>query len=95
MSNKIPDQETRIQLVIVAIYSKKVPSIRQVALLYDIPRLILYNWFQGGQSHQTAAQHLQRLLPEEELSIVKVIYYTSVSTSKFDLRTTAVGCWSL
>ena len=74
MSDNLLDQEKRIQLAIAAINDKKVPSIRKAALIYDVPRTTLQDRFRGGQTHQIAAQHLQRLSPEEEDSIVKAIY---------------------
>jgi hypothetical protein len=74
MSDKVVDQEQRIQLAIAAVDAKEVRSLRQAALLFNVPRSTLGSRFKGRLTHQAAAQHLQRLTPAEEDSIVKAIY---------------------
>ncbi|AEO64238.1 uncharacterized protein THITE_2038211, partial [Thermothielavioides terrestris NRRL 8126] len=50
-------------------------SLRQAALLFDIPFTTLFDRFNGyTTTYQAATQRFQRLTPKEEESLVKAIY---------------------
>ncbi|KAL2155941.1 hypothetical protein VTH82DRAFT_683 [Thermothelomyces myriococcoides] len=71
MSDHPDDKETRIQAAIAAVRAGDVPSLRQAAKLFDVPRGKLTDRFNGMKDRRTAQQPHQRLSPEEEESIVK------------------------
>lgn len=67
-------KETRIQAAIAAVRSKQVPSLRQAAILFDVPRATLTQRFAGKhKDHVTANRPVQRLYPEEEASVIKAL----------------------
>jgi hypothetical protein len=75
MANVQDDQEARIQAAITALNNHDVPSVRQAATLFDVPRSTLQDRFAGRrQANKTSKQHMQRLTVQEEDSVVKAVY---------------------
>jgi len=75
MANPLDDQEARIQAAIAAIQAKQVPSARQAAMLFSVPRSTLQDRLSGKRkANKTSKQHLQRLSVEEEEALVKAVY---------------------
>lgn len=67
------DTEDRIQLAIQALRSKSMSSVRKAALTFNVPRSTLQHRIAGMQPNKTSKQHMQRLTPEEEGAISRVV----------------------
>ena len=65
--------EERLQLAIAAINDGTVPSVRQAANLFGVPRSTLRSRLDGSQSHNTAYQRYQRFSAAEEASINHIL----------------------
>ena len=66
-------QEERIQLAIKALQDGTIPSQRQAALIYNVPRGTLQHRFHGRRSAKEYNQSQQRLSVQEEASIKRCI----------------------
>jgi hypothetical protein len=67
------DTEQRVQLAIQAIQSHAELSVRSAAKTFDVPRTTLWHRIAGMLANKDSKQHIQRLTPEEEASIRRVI----------------------
>ncbi|KAK3934642.1 hypothetical protein QBC46DRAFT_215972, partial [Diplogelasinospora grovesii] len=67
-------QEDRIQLAIKALNAGQVPSVRQAAHLFSVPRSTLQLRVNGKPARKDSKVHMQRLNPQEANSIEKAIY---------------------
>ncbi|KAK3943079.1 hypothetical protein QBC46DRAFT_378131 [Diplogelasinospora grovesii] len=63
-------KEDRIQLTIKPLQLSQVPSVRQAAQLFEVPKSTLQLRINGAPAIQDSGQHLQRLNKQDEDSIV-------------------------
>jgi hypothetical protein len=70
----ILSDEDRLQLALHAYATGKVPSVRQAAYAFRIPRSTLQLRIHGKPARKDSKKHLQRLTTQEEDSIEKAVY---------------------
>ncbi|KAI1430493.1 hypothetical protein GGR50DRAFT_230122 [Xylaria sp. CBS 124048] len=67
------DKEECIQKIIEAIQNLQVTSVRKASHLFGIPQATLQGQLTSTKSHAAAAAPYQKLTPDEEAFIVRVV----------------------
>ena len=67
-------QEGKIQLALQALCRGNVPSVRQAAKIFGVPRSTLTDRSKGMPPAKECQQSMQRLCVQEELSLVRTIH---------------------